>query len=131
MIKVKKVKTRNSKDEKLNGYCGRIVHSGTLSLDTVAKLCSENNTVTRADALAVLDALAAECIAALKQGYTVSIGDLGTLMLTVTNSEGAADPKDWTVDMIDRVNVRYKPSVALKNAIALGAERVSLRIVKD
>lgn len=129
MIKIKKYHYSNTKIPSMNGWSGRVVHTGNLSLDTLAGLCSLNNTVTRADALAVLDALFIECIHALKDGNSVSIGDLGSLHLTVSGPY-AETIESWNVkDNIRKINVRYTPSVAIKRAVNLTAEGVNIRVI--
>ncbi|MCF0182909.1 MAG: hypothetical protein HUK00_00210 [Bacteroidaceae bacterium] len=129
MIKIKKIQNNNPKTPQFNGWSGRVINSDSLSLDTVAGLCSLNNTVTRADTIAVLDALFVECIHALKNGNSVSLGDLGSLHLTVSGPL-AATLESWNVkDNIEKINVRYTPSPALKRAVSLTAEGVNVRVV--
>ena len=130
MIKIKKNTVSGHPIAGLNGTSGRVVNAGTLSIDSLAELCAENNTVTRADTLAVLNALFIECRHALKNGYTVSLGDLGSLQLTIENVL-TPDLDNWTVnDNIRRVNIRFTPSMAIKRAVAIGAEGVRVQVIK-
>ncbi|MCF0194429.1 MAG: hypothetical protein HUK00_04550 [Bacteroidaceae bacterium] len=130
MIKIKKHTVTGHPIAGLNGTSGRVVNAGTLSLDNLAELCAENNTVTRADTLAVLNSLFIECRHALKNGYTVSLGDLGSLQLTIENIL-TADLAGWNVnDNIKRIHIRFTPSVAIKQAVALGVEGVRVQVIE-
>lgn len=129
MIKIKKVANTTSSNPAFRGVSGRIISNKTLSVNSLASLCSQNNTVTRPDAIAVLDALFTEAERALKMGYSVDFGDLGTLRLTLSG-EMSETLEDWNVNNnISRVNVRYTPSIALNEALNLAAENVNIQVI--
>ena len=96
-------------------------------LDDAVALMSLHNTVTRADALAVIAALRDLVTYDLANGLSVNLGDIGTLQLRVS-SEGTETQDEWNIDKLKSTNVRYVPSVKLKETIRLGAEGISLRM---
>ena len=126
MITLKKQLVNNN-ELGLHGYCARVFNHGTLSLDDAVALMSLHNTVTRADALAVIAALRDLVTYDLANGLSVNLGDIGTLQLRVS-SEGTETQDEWNIDKLKSTNVRYVPSVKLKETIRLGAEGISLRM---
>lgn len=128
MIKIKKVEI-NCSNASLKGVHGQIVYGNKLSTNSMASLISAVNLYTRADAIGVMNALLMYMQKHLKEGYSVSLGDLGTFRPVITNTM-APTLEDWKVaDNLKKVKVRYTPSVMLKQAINLAADNVNVQIV--
>lgn len=128
MIRLKKYSINNEKLD-IKGTSARVINEGTISINTLANLCADINTLTRADTLAVIEALLTEIINCLEQGYSVSLGDIGSLHLTM-KGKSASNANLWNIsNNVTRVNVRYTPSSAIREKIALGAEGIRTRII--
>lgn len=129
MIKIKKVENLSSTNEKLKGVRGQVVYGKTLSLLSVANLCSQSNTLTQADALGVFSAFFDEVISCLNGGYSVDLGAIGHFRPTIKN-KFAPTLEDWKIsDNVKKVNVVYTPSTTLKQALNLAAENVNVQVI--
>ncbi|MCF0194984.1 MAG: hypothetical protein HUK00_07405 [Bacteroidaceae bacterium] len=129
MIKIKKHTVTGHPVVSLNGTSGRVVSAGTLTTDNLADLCAESTTVTRADTVAVLDALSTEILNLLKSGYSVSLGDLGSVHLTV-ESVLTSDLENWNInDNVKAIRVRYTPSPTILRHTSIGTEGVRVQVI--
>ena len=52
----------------------------------------------------------------LKQGARVDLGMLGAFYTTLTG-RGAASPEEFTPDLVDRINVRWRPSKEMTTSL--------------
>lgn len=131
MLRVKIQKKKNMKDGTSKYYVQSAGKESTYSLSDIVKGIEKTSTVSSADVKAVLDALQTEVIAALQNGASVRLGDLGSFHTTIA-SKGATDEttmrKNYE-DYITRIRVQFTPSKAMKKAFALGdAKEVKLSL---
>lgn len=90
-----------------------------ITLKEIIGRIEKTSTVSSADCKAVLDALQYEVIAALKDGKSVRLGDLGSFRLTIS-SEGVAtveEAKKKGTSLIKAVKVQFHKSVAMDEAL--------------
>lgn len=99
-------------------YFPAIVQSGTLTLSEVASRITKRSTMHTADIKAVLSALEQAVGDALTTGHTVRLGDFGSFRLTCTATHGEDDPKLGTTKQVDKLLVRFTPSVAMKQKLS-------------
>ncbi|GAB6393748.1 MAG: DsbA family protein/DNA-binding protein [Bacteroidales bacterium] len=97
-------------------YYASAVNEGPFSLKEFAREIEGRSSLTRGDIENVLDNFVAECPTFLMLGYSLPLGDLGTLRLSL-QSDGVAEPKDFNVSHIRKVNVVFTPSVEFKEAL--------------
>lgn len=86
----------------------------TVDFDTIADRIEKRTTVSSADAKAVLDALQYEIKEAVIANGSVRLGDLGTFRATI-KCLGASSRADFTAARIQKLNLRFLPSVKLQN----------------
>lgn len=73
----------------------------------------QTNTVTRADVLAVLASIKQELVSCIRNGQSVTLGEIGTFRFTI-KCKGAVTKDKFTGDNIKSVLVRFLPSSQLK-----------------
>ena len=73
----------------------------------------QTNTVTRADVLAVLASIKQELVSCIRNGQSVTLGEIGTFRFTI-KCKGAVTKDKFTGDNIKSVLVRFLPSSKLK-----------------
>lgn len=83
----------------------------------IAELLTRNTTLSRGEALMVLDELQSVILQSLLDGYSVQMGDWGSFQLTLS-SEGADNEDACTTDTIRSVNIRFRPGKKMHNALA-------------
>ena len=82
--------------------------NGTMSLEEMARHMEDHNSkYNRGDIFAVIMQFCDCCAEFLKQGFKVSLGDVGTLEPTLKVT-GAAVASDCSADNIKSVNIAYK-----------------------
>lgn len=94
----------------------RQVNLGKVTLQQLAKEIADITSLGRGDVESVLTHLSEIAIRYATMGYSVSLGDLGTL--TPRLSAKAIPTTDkYTADNIRKVNVRYTPSLDMKEKL--------------
>ena len=94
----------------------RQVNLGKITLSQLAREIADITSLGRGDVSSVLTHLSEIAIRYAKMGYSVKLGDLGTL--TPRLSAKAIPTTDkYTTDLIRRVNVRYTPSLEMKEQL--------------
>lgn len=88
--------------------------SQNINLDDIANAISVGTTVTRADVWAVIIAMMEQFMKELKNGNSVTLGELGTFRITI-KSKGAETAEDFSTSLIKASSVRYFPSRKIKN----------------
>lgn len=105
-VKIQKLKRKGRPDK----WYGKTVKSQDVSLDKIAFMISQGNTVTESDVLGVLKALVKEMKRLLQMGCTVKLDGFGNFHLTV-ESETVARKEDYRLrDHIKRVKCKFTPS---------------------
>ncbi len=90
---------------------------GTKTEKEIAEALSKNTTLSRGEAVLVLDELQAVIQNALLDGYSVQMGDWGSFHLTF-NCTGTDTEAECTADKITSVNIRFRPGKQMKEALA-------------
>lgn len=101
-----------------------------VTLERIAKNIERRSTVSSSDVKAVLDALEYEIIAALEDGKSVRLGDLGSFRPTI-GGKGAETAEDFTPDLIKRVNVRFHPSKKMKVNFVVGSSAQTVSFQRE
>ncbi len=73
----------------------------------------QTNTVTRADVLAVLASIKQELVNCIRNGQSVTLGEIGTFRFTI-KTRGAETKDKFVADNIKKVSVRFLPSSEFK-----------------
>lgn len=90
------------------------------------------STVTRHDVKAVVSALEEFIVRALKNGYTVRLGDLGSFRATIT-STGQDSAEDVSKDTITAIRVQFTEGTLVRQAFQIGtsAQSVKFQVVTE
>lgn len=90
------------------------------------------STVTRHDVKAVVSALEEFIVRALKNGYTVRLGDLGSFRATIT-STGQDSAENVTKDTITAIRVQFTEGTLVRQAFQIGtsAQSVKFQVVTE
>lgn len=115
-LKIKKTLLKRKVDgATVNGYIGRVITNGKMSFDDVVKEAGHNTTMHKAELRMAGELLLDSVSNAIKQGYIVDLGPLGTLYPAVTGTwKEKADDLSLT-EMTPKVN--YKPSDDIEGAV--------------
>lgn len=128
MIRLKKYTIDNAKLE-ITGVSARVINEGHIGTETLANLCADVCTVTRADCLAVIKAFSEEIKKILVQGFSLEMQRLGSFRVTI-EGPSASNMNLWNIsNNVRKTNVRFTPSTYLRDRIQLGAEGVRVRII--
>lgn len=101
----------------------RQVNLGRVDIDQLATEIAEVTSLGEGDVKSVLLHLAKQSVSYLTMGFSVQLGDLGTLTPRISAKAIPVGGK-YTTDLIRRVNVRYTPSSAMKTRLkGIGYER--------
>ena len=111
-MKIKMVQRKNPQKQSEVKYYARPVNAGKKTLRDIAKDIAGRSSLTRGDIENVLTNFM-ECLPSyLRDGFSVQLGEFGTVRLTLS-SEGAADEKSFKTETI-KPRVTFTPSVELK-----------------
>ncbi len=94
----------------------RQVNLGKVTLQQLAKEIADITSLGRGDVESVLTHLSEIAIRYATMGYSVSLGDLGTLTPRLSAKAVPTGDK-YTADNIRKVNVRYTPSLDMKERL--------------
>ena len=108
----KKDPTRNMERK----FYANAVNLGMKNIFDIADLISGRSSLTRGDILNVLSNFLDEVPPLLRDGFSVQLGELGTLRMTLS-SEGAAAKKDFHAESI-APRVVFRPSTRFMNRLA-------------
>lgn len=115
-LKVKKTKMfQKINGVKTEGYYGRVISNGKKSYEQVAEDSCVNTTMHKAEMKIAAELFLDGASKALKNGYIVDLGPLGTLYPSV-ESNWHTDPDDCTLAE-QKPRVSYRPSADIKAAI--------------
>ena len=89
---------------------------GLLDEREVARQLSEETTMTPKEAEFSIHQFEKILIRNLLNGHTVKVGELGSFSLTI-NSTGCDAAEDVSVDCIKNVNLNFRPSERIKQAV--------------
>lgn len=94
----------------------RQVNLGKVSLSQLAREIADITSLGRGDVESVLTHLSEIAIRYATMGYSVSLGDLGTLTPRLS-AKAVPTGERYTTDNIRKVNVRYTPSLEMKGKL--------------
>lgn len=92
------------------------VNQGTLSVGQLSNRIAGRSSLTRGDILNVIENLLDELPMYLTEGYSVNLGNFGTLRLSLS-SEGAETAEQYSPDKIKNVKVIFTPGVEMKRQL--------------
>ncbi|EEX18361.1 HU family DNA-binding protein [Prevotella veroralis] len=111
-MKIKMVQRKNPQKKSEVKYYASPVNAGKKTLRDIAKDIAGRSSLTRGDIENVLTNFM-ECLPSyLRDGFSVQLGEFGTMRLTLS-SEGAANEKSFKTETI-KPRVTFTPSVELK-----------------
>lgn len=92
------------------------INLGRVDIDQLATEIAEVTSLGEGDVKSVLLHLAKQSVSYLTMGFSVQLGDLGTLTPRIS-AKAVPTGEKYTTDQIRRVNVRYTPSSAIKTRL--------------
>ena len=114
-MKIKMVPRKNPQKKSEVKYYASPINAGKKTLRDIAKDISGRSSLTRGDIENVLTNFM-ECLPSyLRDGFSVQLGEFGTMRLTLS-SEGAANEKSFKTETI-KPRVTFTPGVELKNGL--------------
>ncbi len=97
-------------------YYARLTGRQNIGLNDLCDHIARISTLSHADIYAVVVALLSSIPDFLKDGYNISLGDLGTFSLSLT-SAGMPAPEKVTSRQISKVNIRFRPRPRFKKSV--------------
>ena len=104
------------KPEEPRKWYANPINSGTVTLNDLAKKIAGRSSLTRGDIENVLANCLDELPTFLKMGMSVSLGEFGTLRLSIA-SEGTERKDEFSNNNIKGVRVIFTPSNELKKSL--------------
>lgn len=98
-------------------YYATHLSKGRKLLKDIAQDMEQKSSLSRGDISNVFENLVNQIPNYLLDGYTIDLGDLGTLRLSL-NSEGADTPGSFHVGMIKNIKIIFIPGKMLKEKVA-------------
>ena len=108
-------------------YYPQVAPATPIGLNDIAEQIEKQSTVSLADIKGVLDALQEVTLEAIKDGYSVRLGDLGSFRPTLRAAQTRENAEDVTAADIKDVRVRYTPSVALTRRLQLRNVQLNIK----
>lgn len=106
LVKIQKMKKKGQPDK----FYGKAVKRQDVTLETIAEMISQKNSVTESDVYAVLKALVHEMKFLLQLGHTVKLDGFGNFHLTI-ESEMVDKESDYQLDKhVKRVLCKFTPA---------------------
>ena len=113
----KKIERRNLKDPDGPKLWYPVLRRiSVLKEKEVATLIADETTLNAKEAEMALYQLEKVLLRAMLDGKTVQLGELGTFRLTIS-AEGAASVDEVSTDLIKKVNLRFLPSLTVREAL--------------
>ena len=120
-IRYKVIPRKSPKDRSVKYY--GVQRSTQMSASQFIENIVQTNTVTRADVLAVLASIKQELVNCIRNGQSVTLGEIGTFRFTI-KTRGAETKAKFVADNIKSLLVRFKPSSKLKYDVKVGNPQV-------
>ncbi|MDD4609993.1 MAG: hypothetical protein WCQ82_05265 [Bacteroidaceae bacterium] len=95
--------------ETVQQYRARLISSGSVTTEDIAEIIQERSTFNRADVMGLLEALTEVTLARIERGYTVQIGRLGTLSMSLS-SEKVKDKHSIRAESVYFNGLHFKAS---------------------
>ncbi|MDN3677257.1 HU family DNA-binding protein [Flavobacterium paronense] len=114
-VKFKAVSRRNPQDLTApQKFYAQAIADGEVDLDTLARMISDQNTVTEADCYAVLISLEKNIIDELAQGRIVKLGRLGSFQVGIS-SEGSLTADAVSISAIIKSRINFRPGKRMQS----------------
>lgn len=114
MLKYNIIQRRDPRDQSAAPkFYASLKRIQTIDLEYIANELAEKSAITKGDVMSIITNLIDLIPKELSMGRTVNLGNLGTFWINV-NSEGFDTKEEVTPEAIKKVNVRFRPSIALK-----------------
>ena len=111
-----KVIPRKSPRDKSVKYYG-VPHITQMNSNQFIDNIVQKNTCTRADVLAVLASVKEELVNAIRNGQSVTLGEIGTFRFTI-KSKGTETRQKFTSENIRSVHVRFMPTTTFRQEVS-------------
>ena len=95
-------------------WFARAVNLGTVETDDLAAIIERNCSVKRSDVLAVLTELGEVIHQQLHDSHRVRLKGIGSLMVGITNRQGADSPEAFRPEHIKGLHLCFKPEKELR-----------------
>lgn len=115
-MKIKLVQRANPANRASVKYYANAVNAGKKDLKTIAKAISGRSLLTRGDIENVLSNFVDELPELLKDGFSIQLGEFGTMRLSLS-SEGADTPEAFNTGSISS-KVIFTPGTELKKELS-------------
>ncbi len=112
-------------------YYATAYAQGYQTLDTIAEAMALESTVTEHDIKAVLSSLQQHIIAALKNGQSVRLGDLGSFHTTIIGTGSDTRAAYSFAKNVKAVRVQFTKSARMQSAFLLGANGLRFRNLQE
>lgn len=109
------VQKANPLDQEHKQRYATSVNAGKIDTRMIAKTLSQKSSLTTGDVINVLENLMEEIPRRLSQGYSVSLGELGTFRLSLS-SQGVKEQKEFNTRTIKK-KVVFLPSKSFKSEL--------------
>ena len=109
------VQKANPLDQEHKQRYATSVNAGKIDTRMIAKTLSQKSSLTTGDVMNVLENLMEEILRWLRQGYSVSLGELGTFRLSLS-SQGVKEQKEFNTRTIKK-KVVFLPSKSFKSEL--------------
>lgn len=118
MVKIIPIERPNPQDRAAeNKFYAQAVATGTVDLERLAYLVSNQSTVREADCYAVLLSLLHNIKDELEQGKIVKLDKLGSFQIGV-NSDGVASSDEVSANSVKKAHINFRPDKRLRDMLA-------------
>ena len=124
-MKIKLVEKANPAKRDQKKYYANAVNAGRKTIHDIARSIAGRSSLTRGDIENVLSNFVDELPEYLADGFSVQIGNFGTLRLSLS-SDGAEKPEKFSTESI-KPKVVFTPGVEVKDSLL----RISYEVVKE
>lgn len=116
-IKLNVVQKRNPQDPTApDKFYVQAVKTGTVDLEWLASLISNQSTVREPDCLAVLSAFMHNMLVELSQGRVVQLGKLGNFQVGV-RSHASDTAEEVSLANVKSIHINFRPSKRMKDSL--------------
>ncbi|WP_445749341.1 HU family DNA-binding protein [Polaribacter sp.] len=127
MVQLTTIQRPNPKNrDAAKKFYAQVIASGTVDLERLAYLVSNQSSVNEGDCYAVILSLVHNIIDELKQGKIVKIDRLGSFQIAV-NAKGVDSAKNVNPSVIKSVRINFRPDKKLQNKLNINTIDFSIK----
>ncbi len=115
-MKYKLIQRANPQKKEEKKYYPQAVKIGNVELKEIAQRIGQHSSLSRGDILSVISSFVDIIPSYLTEGYSVKLGELGTLRLSLSSTQGTVNEKEFRANYIKN-KVVFTPGVNVKSAI--------------